>query len=72
MPSPTERPVQHLTPPQAVKYLAERYQIQVSDEYLRRRIKDGTLAHTRLSRNKILFSTADLDAWVERSRVAAS
>jgi hypothetical protein len=58
-------------PPGAVKYLAERYQLEVSDEYLRRRARDGTIAHTRLSRNKLLFTPADLDAWVQRSHVAA-
>jgi excisionase family DNA binding protein len=71
MPSSTKRPTQFVSPPQAVVYLAETYQIEVSHEYLRRRARDGSIAHTRLSRNKWLFSTADLDAWVQRSRVAA-
>jgi excisionase family DNA binding protein len=72
MSSTIRRSPSHLSPPGAVVYLAERYQLEVSDEYLRRRAGDGTIAHTRLSRNKLLFAKADLDAWVKRSHVAES
>jgi excisionase family DNA binding protein len=60
----------HLNPAQAVAYLAERYQLEVGDEYLRRRPRDGSIAHTRLGR-LTFFEKADLDAWVQRSRFPA-
>jgi len=62
-----------LSPPKAVRHLADVHDVHISEESLRRYGRDGLIPHLRLApRGTMLFSRADLDAWVQRSRVAAS